>query len=61
MRMYPVRGRGEACLRPKTVFICVYHGWVGVPLATGAPVRGARARAGQLPVARQNRGLGETG
>jgi hypothetical protein len=27
--VYPVRGRGEACLRPKMVFICVYHGWVG--------------------------------
>ena len=23
----PVRGRGEARLRAKTVFICVYHGW----------------------------------
>ena len=60
MRMYPVRGRGEACLRPKMVFICVYHDWVGV---TGdwCASAGARARAGQLPVARQNRGLGETG
>jgi hypothetical protein len=27
MRMYPVPGRGEARLRAKTVFICVYHGW----------------------------------
>jgi hypothetical protein len=38
MRMYPVGGRGEACLRPKTVFICVYHGWVRVPGDVGTVV-----------------------
>jgi hypothetical protein len=50
MRMYPVRGSGEARLRAKTVFICVYHGWeyhwrlvrqcgggTGRPIARGTP------------------------
>jgi hypothetical protein len=58
MRMYPVRGRGEAGLRAKAVFICVYHGLGGG--GTGNCCVSAGGRHGQ-PTARdtQNRGFGE--